>query len=186
MKNNLLEHIILYVIVASVALIIATLARISATAMGFDSFTNFMVFIIALAIQVVVYLSIHVFLQGLMLPWIGKGLSKIPCFKNKMEKNMEPTPVGTNETIIEQSSLKDIRKEQQLTRIKEQEKKLNTAISYTKKIFAPYVSDEEIEILCVTVRKFHLYSINEDSNHSYLCDCLACIRQFFVISGASS
>ena len=68
MKNNLLEHTILYVIVASVALIIATLAQISATAMGFDSFTAFMVFVIVLAIQVVVYLSIHVLLQGLMLP----------------------------------------------------------------------------------------------------------------------
>jgi hypothetical protein len=36
--------------------------------MGFDSFTTFMVFIVAFAILVVVYLSIHVFLQGLMLP----------------------------------------------------------------------------------------------------------------------
>ena len=83
MKNNLLEYIILYVIVACVVLIIATLARLSATAMGFDSFTAFMVFIVVIAIQVVIYLSIHVFLQGLMLPWIGKGLSKIPYLKKE-------------------------------------------------------------------------------------------------------
>jgi len=90
MKNNILEYIILYAIVACVALIIATLARISATAMGFDSFTTFMVFVIVLAIQVVVYLSIHIFLQELMLPWIGKWLSKIPYFRKRMEEREAP------------------------------------------------------------------------------------------------
>lgn len=148
MKNNLLEHIILYVIVACVALIIATLARLSATAMGFDSFTAFMVFIVVIAIEVVIYLSIHVFLQGLMLPWIGKGLSKIPYFKNKMKVNPTPTSVRTDETTIEPPSLEDIRKEKRLNKIREQEEKLNIALDYTRKTFALYVSDEEIEILC--------------------------------------
>ena len=51
MKNNILEYIILYVIIACVALIIATLARMSAVLMGFDGFTAFMVFIIVFANQ---------------------------------------------------------------------------------------------------------------------------------------
>lgn len=84
MKNNLLEHIILYVIVACVALVIATLARISAATMGFDSFTTFIVFVVVIAIQIVIYLSIHVILQNLMLPWIEKWLSKIPYFRKRI------------------------------------------------------------------------------------------------------
>lgn len=82
----MLEYIILYVIVACVALVIATLARMSAVLMGFDSFTAFMVFIIVLVILAIVYLSIHVVLQNLMLPWIGKGLAKIPYFRKKIEE----------------------------------------------------------------------------------------------------
>ncbi|MDD2438495.1 MAG: mobilization protein [Massilibacteroides sp.] len=151
MKNNLLEYIILYVIVACVVLIIATLARLSATAMGFDSFTAFMVFIVVIAIQVVIYLSIHVFLQGLMLPWIGKGLYKIPYFKNKMKVKPTPTSVRKDETTVE-PSLEDIRKEQQQNKIREQEEKLNIALDYTRKTFALYVSDEEIEILCGNIK----------------------------------
>jgi len=83
MKNNLLENIILYVLVASAALIIATLARISAFSLGVDNFTAFIVFIVVLSIEGALYLSIHVVLQGLMLPWIERRLLKVPYFKNK-------------------------------------------------------------------------------------------------------
>lgn len=58
-QNSLLQYIILYVIVACVALAIAALARMFAVSVGFDSFTTFIVFIVALAVQVVVYLSIR-------------------------------------------------------------------------------------------------------------------------------
>lgn len=155
MKNNLLEHIILYVIVACVVLAIATLARIFAVAMGFDGFTTFMVFIVVIAIQVAVYLGIHVFLQGLMLPWIGKGLGKIPYFRKKMEKRQVPVVEKKGEiNIPEQISLEDIRKEQRQNIVKEQEEKLNIVLSYTRQCFAPYVSDEHLEVLLQNVQVY--------------------------------
>ena len=153
MKNNLLEYIILYVIVACVALVIATLARISATAMGFDSFTTFIVFIVVIAIQVVVYLSIHVFLQGLMLPWIGKWVAKIPYFKKKAKEKEEIT--NTPEVL----SLEDIRNKQQQNIAKEQKEKQNIVLDYTRKCFALYVSDEQLEIL---IRNVQVYINNFD------------------------
>ena len=146
MKNNFLQYIILYVLVASVALVIATLVRIFATSIGFDSFTVFMVFIVVLAVQLVAYLSIHVFLQELMLPWIGRELSKIPYFRNRLKSS---TPTGEiSENIAEQSSLEDVRNEQLKNKDREQEEKLNIALNYTRKTFALYVSDENIEVLC--------------------------------------
>ncbi len=84
-QNSFLQYIILYVIVACVALSIATLARVFTVSIGFDGFTAFMVFIVVLAIQAVVYLSIHVVLQNTMLPWIGAWLSKTPYFRKKIE-----------------------------------------------------------------------------------------------------
>lgn len=59
-------------IVACAALAIATLARIFAVSMGFDSFTAFIVFLVVLVIQVIVYLSIHVVKPSVAL--IGNGL----------------------------------------------------------------------------------------------------------------
>lgn len=166
MKTNLLEHIILYVIVVCIGLIIATLARIPVMAMGFDNFTTFMVFIIVLAIQIVVYLSIHVVLQNLMLPWIGNGLAKIPYFRKKIEsrqipiiEKVEVTEATTEEehepsAVPEQFSLEDIRNEQRQSIAKKQEDKQNIALDYTRKSFALYLSDEYIEVL---IRNIHIY-----------------------------
>lgn len=168
MKNNILEYIMLYVIVACVALVIATLARMSAVLMGFDGFTTFMVFIIVLVILGIVYLSIHVVLQNLMLPWIGNGLAKIPYFRNKIEQRQVPIIEGQEEDNIvvedendvvdiepEQTiSLKDIRSEQQQQIAKEQEEKLNVALDYTRKSFALYLSDEDLDVLCRNVRAY--------------------------------
>ena len=151
MKNSNLEYIILYALITCVALVIATLARIAAASMGFDGFTTFMVFIVVLGILVIVYLSIHVILQELMLPWIGKGLSKIPYFQNRINKlPADEIP----EIVTEQSSIEDIRNEQLQNRAKEQEEKLNIALEYTRKTFAPYVSDEHIELLCNNLKVY--------------------------------
>ena len=149
MKNSNLEYVILYVLITCVALVIATLARMVAASMGFDSFTIFIVFVIVLGIAVIVYLSIHVVLQELMLPWIGKGLSKIQYFQNRINKL---PAIEIQEDVIEQRSLEDIRNEQLQNRVKEQEEKLNMALEYTRKTFAPYVSDEHIELLCNNVK----------------------------------
>lgn len=171
MKTNLLEHIILYVIVVCIGLIIATLARIPVMAMGFDNFTTFMVFIVVLAIQVVVYLSIHVVLQNLMLPWIGNGLAKIPYFRKKIEsrqipiiEKVEVTEATTEEehepsAVPEQFSLEDIRNEQRQNIAKEQEDKQNIALDYTRKSFALYLSDEHLDVLC---RNVWVYITNAD------------------------
>ena len=147
MKNNLLEYIILYALVASAALLIATLARISAFSFGVDSFTAFIVFIVVLAIEVAAYLSIQVVLQGLMLPWIARILLKVPYFSDKTKSITQLTDKITIHTT-EQLSLEDIRNEQLQNKAKEREEKLNIALNYTRKTFAPYVSDGQIEILC--------------------------------------
>jgi hypothetical protein len=153
MKNNRLEYIILYVLIASAALIIATLARISALSLEVDSFTAFIVFIVVFGIEVAAYLSIHVVLQGLMLPWIARVLLKVPYFSNKTKSTTQPTDKTTIHAT-EQLSLEDIRNEQLQNKAKEQEEKLNIALNYTRKTFAPYASDGQIEILCGNLRLY--------------------------------
>lgn len=162
-QNSLLQYIILYVIVACVALAIAALARMFTVSFGFDSFTAFIVFIVALAIQVVVYLSIHVVLQNMMLPWIGNGLAKIPYFREKIEQR-QVSQIVANPQIEEKEakidipesdvSLDDIRNEQQKNIAREQEEILNIALDYTRKSFALYLSDDDLDILCRNIRAY--------------------------------
>lgn len=157
-QNNLLQYIILYAIVACVALAIAALARMFTVSVGFDSFTAFIVFIVVLAVQVVVYLSIHVVLQNMMLPWIGNGLAKIPYFRKKIEQRQVAQIVVEPQIEEEEPesdvSLEDIRNEQQQNIAKEQEEILNVALDYTRRSFALYLSDEDLDILC---RDIHAY-----------------------------
>ena len=162
-QNSLLQYIILYVIVASVALAIAALARMFTITIGFDGFTAFIVFIVVLAVQVVVYLSIHVVLQNMMLPWIGNGLAKIPYFRKKIEQRKVPQIVidpqieeKESEIDIPESdvSLDDIRNEQQKNIAKEQEEILDVALDYTRKSFALYLSDEDLDVLCRNIRAY--------------------------------
>lgn len=127
-----------------VSLILATLVRISAISLGVDDFTAFIVFVIVLAVQLVVYLSIHVVMQDVMVPLIGKVLSMIPFFKKKIE---------SRQTIVEEESkepfsLEEIRAEQQQNKDKKKEDKLNTALDYTRNVFALYLSDNDLDILC--------------------------------------
>lgn len=154
MKNNLLEQIILYALVACVAITIATLARISAISLGFDSFTTFIVFVVILGIEIVVYLSIHVVLQNMLLPWIEKFLLKIPYFKNKSRPKLPVEFTVESITEIASPSLDEIRVEQQQNKVKEQEEKLNIALDYTRRCFALYVSDKHLKIL---LRNIQIY-----------------------------
>ena len=144
MKNNLLEHIILYVLMVCVSLILATLVRISAISLGVDDFTAFIVFVIVLAVQLVVYLSIHVVMQDVMVPLIGKVLSMFPFFKKKIESRQ----AIIQEEVKEPLSLEQIRAEQQQNKDKKKEDKLNTALDYTRNTFALYLSDNDLDILC--------------------------------------
>jgi hypothetical protein len=151
------------VIVACAAVVIATLARVFAVSMGFDSFTTFIVFLVVLAIQVIVYLSIHVVMQNLMLPWIGNGLAKIPYFRKKIEQR-QVSPIVIESSIEEKKadidipesnvSLEDIRNKQQQNIAKEQEEILNIALDYTRKSFALYLSDEDLDVLCRNIRAY--------------------------------
>lgn len=150
MKNNILEHIILYVLMVCVSLVIATLVRISAVSLGVDDFTAFITFIIVLAVQFVVYLSIHVVLQDLMLPWIGKGLAKIPFFRRKLESRQ--VPINDHKENSEPISLEQIRNEQQQSKNKDLEHKLNITLDYTRKSYALYLSDQDLELLCQNVQ----------------------------------
>jgi len=139
------------------------LARISAFSLGVDDFTAFMVFTIVLGIEVAAYLSIHIVLQGLMLPWIARLLLKVPYFRNKT-KSTRPIDKITNH-ITEPASLEDIRNEQLQNKAKELEEKLNVALNYTRKTFAPYISDEQIEFLCVNLQ-LYVDKLNLENLHS--------------------
>lgn len=152
MKNNTLEDAVIYILVFCVSLLLAILVRISVLSLGVDDFTSRIVFFIALGLLIAVFFSIQVVIKALMIPFIGRGLSKIPFFKRKNRSRLEI--VGKQEKKKEDRSLEQIRFENKLKEKKLKEEKLNAALTYTREAFASYLSDSDLDILCQNV---HIY-----------------------------
>lgn len=161
MKNNVTHNIILYMIVAGVSILIAGVIRMFAVRLGFDDFTAFIVFVIALIVLAIAYLSIHTLLENFLLPLISKGLLLIPFFNKMEEKAKSEEPTKENNVVAKEDSsepqsksLEEIRTEQRQHINKKQDHKLCTALDYTRKTFALYLSDEQINVLCNNVCVF--------------------------------
>ena len=120
MKNNRLDYIVLYLIVACFILAIAAIVRLFALKEGFDGFSLFIIFVVAVAVQVIVYISIHSFMDRMLLPVIGKLLSKIP-FINKMKAKKAASHVEGAIAVIqapegpqEEVSIEDVNVEEKI------------------------------------------------------------------------
>lgn len=156
MKSNHSEQIILYVLMTCISLVLASLVRITALSFGSDSFTAFILFIITLAILLIIYLSIRVFMQDLMFPLISKGLNRISFIRKKIAKAPSPTTKGEYIHIEDSTCppLDVMRKEQQQNKNAQKEESIKLGLDYTQKTFALYLSDSDLEILSQNV---HIY-----------------------------
>ena len=131
------------------ALLIAIVVRMSVLSLGVDNFTASVIFIIVLAIQVVAYLSIHVVLQNVMIPIISKLLDKVPFIKKK--KDSRGAVISVDKESSDPIMLEQIRAEQRKSIDKKEEDNLKIGLDYTRKTFALYLSDSDLELLCQNI-----------------------------------
>lgn len=141
---------ILLIICGSMGIaVLALLLRYIFIALGFDDFGANTVFIIALVVGVILFIS--------YLELISHIANKI--FKKKQNLTIvESSEQVQTEPMIqkeeEKSNLESIREEH---RQKEEERKrqlLEATLQYTQKTFAPYTSDENITTICQAVTDY--------------------------------
>lgn len=127
MKNNKLDYIVLYLIVACFILTIAAIVRLFALKEGFDGFSLFIIFLVAVAIQVIVYISIHSFMDRMLLPIIGKILSKIPFIRRRIKRREEEEIYDVEyEEVPEQFMLIETKENTEHVEVKEEEEVLDS------------------------------------------------------------
>lgn len=172
MENKRIEYIILYTLVACIAISFAAIVRLFSVSLGLDEFSANVLFVVTIAIIGAIYLSIHVFLQSVAIPLISTLLLKIPYIRNKRKivEDNTTTQLETENTSIDLDTVraKHLEKEQ-----KRNAQLLEDAIQYTEETFAPYTSDENIAIICqavtdyfngIEIRVDKSVSVNELSN----------------------
>lgn len=153
MEDKNLENIILYLIVGFAGGVFATIARLFTIMLGFDNFTANVCFFLAIIVAFSVYLSIHMVLRNLLIPWIGKIIVRFPFFRRntktiKLTENQSLDTKTEPQTEFPLSNLEEIRKVHQLEEERKQDETRATAILYTQTIFAPFILDQDLNRLC--------------------------------------
>lgn len=136
MKSKYFEHIVVYLSVFVVCVLIGVLTRLIVIGAGVDEFTANTVFWVVTAFGVIVYAILTIFIDGLFTATLRK------FFPKKAQTKTSETPPLITE------SLEEIRAEQKRKADEKKRVKCEYAVQYTRKEFAPYVSDGDLELLC--------------------------------------
>jgi hypothetical protein len=136
MKSNYFEHVVVYLSVLVVCVLIGAGVRLVVIGAGVDEFTANTVFWVVTAFGVIVYAILTIFIDGLFTATLRKFFPK-----KALTKTYETPPL-----IVK--SLEEIRAEQKRQMENKKRVKLDYVVQYTRKEFAPYVSDADMELLC--------------------------------------
>ncbi|HCO66583.1 MAG TPA: hypothetical protein DIT04_02345 [Dysgonomonas sp.] len=124
---------------------LALLIRYLFIGLGFDSFSANIVFIIAFVIGVIVFIIYLEFIQKLA----------VRIFSKKQQAIKEPVHIEEVKSIEEpKPDLDSIREEHKQKEQQQRERLLEDAIHYTRTTFAPYATDENIDLLCSYVADY--------------------------------
>ncbi|MDD3908528.1 MAG: mobilization protein [Proteiniphilum sp.] len=136
MQSKYFEYIVVYLSVLVVCALIGVGVRLIVIGAGADEFTANTVFWVVASSGVIIYAVLTLLIDGLLTATIRKFFPK----KTQIETS-ETTPLITE-------SLEEIRAEQKRQIEDKKRVKLDYVVQYTRKEFAPYVSDEDLEMLC--------------------------------------
>lgn len=136
MPSKYIEYILVYSAVLVGCLLLGALSRIFVINIGADEFTAKIVFWIVVLIGIIIYAILTFLIHGLF------STINLFFFPNKRRINQ------FNEKSSILKELNDIRAEQQQLNNKTEQEKKDIAIKYTQKEFAPYCSNEDLNLLC--------------------------------------
>ncbi len=142
MQSKYFEHIIVYLSVLVVCVLIGLLARLIIIGAGVDEFTANIVFWAVSAFGVIVYAVLTLLIEGLFSATLRRFFPK------------KAQSITTENTSFQTESLEEIRAKQQRQLNDKKRAKRDFAVQYTRKEFAPYVSDEDVERLCKYVELY--------------------------------
>ncbi len=136
------DWIIKYVSVFVVCVMIGAIGRLSVIQLGFDEFTANISFVVVTSLMVIVFAVVRTLLEAVFfgigkLLYLSKKNMKAPETKSKLGSDIDKIK-AEQEKII-----KD--------KVQEQKESL---IAYTKKTFAPYISKEDLILLCSYIEKY--------------------------------
>lgn len=163
MKTKKLEKQTLTWLVFSANVIVGAMARQMVLHRGLDAFNGYVAFGICILMLTVIYVKMQELFKKTLSPFFETLFMKFPNYgkKGKVEiedKETTEEEFWTKETDTNPPPSMDyaqIRLSAMKAKEQAEQEKLATVLTYTRESFAPYMKEEDLNILCEYICLFH-------------------------------
>lgn len=164
MKTEGLEKQTLTLLVFSANVIIGAIARQMVLHRGLDAFNGYVAFMVCILVLTAIYINLQTLFRQILSPYFEKPFLKFSCYSGSAvsvsENNEESTEKGVaiEETDASPPSSPDyeqIRQSAMKNQERIEQEKLATVLTYTRESFAPYMKEDDLNLLCKYISLFH-------------------------------
>ena len=163
MKTKKLEKQTLTWLVFSVNVIVGAMARQMVLHRGLDAFNGYVAFGICILMLTVIYVNLQELFKKTLSPFFETLFMKFPNYGKKGKVEIEDKETTEEESWTKETDTNpppsmdyaQIRLSAMKAKEQAEQEKLATVLTYTRESFAPYMKEEDLNILCEYICLFH-------------------------------
>ena len=163
MKTKKLEKQTLTWLVFSANVIVGAMARQMVLHHGLDAFNGYVAFGICILMLTVIYVNLQELFKKTLSPFFETLFMKFPNYGKKGKVEIEDKETTEEESWTKETDTNpppsmdyaQIRLSAMKAKEQAEQEKLTTVLTYTRESFAPYMKEEDLNILCEYICLFH-------------------------------
>ena len=163
MKTKKLEKQTLTWLVFSANVIVGAMARQMVLHRGLDAFNGYVAFGICILMLTVIYVNLQELFKKTLSPFFETLFMKFPNYGKKGKVEIEDKETTEEESWTKETDTNpppsmdyaQIRLSAMKAKEQVEQEKLTTVLTYTRESFAPYMKEEDLNILCKYICLFH-------------------------------
>lgn len=163
MKTKKLEKQTLTWLVFSANVIVGAMARQMVLHRGLDAFNGYVAFGICILMVTVIYVNLQELFKKTLSPFFETLFMKFPNYGKKGKVEIEDKETTEEESWTKETDTNpppsmdyaQIRLSAMKAKEQAEQEKLATVLTYTRESFAPYMKEEDLNILCEYICLFH-------------------------------
>ena len=163
MKTEKLEKQTLTGLVFSANVIVGAIARQTVLHHGLDAFNGYVAFGICILMLTVIYVNLQELFKKTLSPFFEILFMKFPTYRKKRKVETDSKETTEEEPLTKETATNpppsmdyaQIRLSAMKAKEQAEQEKLTTVLTYTRESFAPYMKEEDLNILCEYICLFH-------------------------------
>ena len=163
MKTKKLEKQTLTWLVFSANVIVGAMARQMVLHRGLDAFNGYVAFGICILMLTVIYVNLQELFKKTLSPFFETLFMKFPNYGKKGKVEIEDKETTEEESWTKETDTNpppsmdyaQIRLSAMKAKEQAEQEKLATVLTYTRESFAPYMKEDDLNILCEYICLFH-------------------------------